>query len=372
MDEFIAHPLWPVTVILIGASIGSFLNVVIYRIPLGLGVSNPKRSFCPHCKKEIPWYRNLPLLTWLLQRGKCAECGAPIAFRYFFVELITAVLFLGVWMVLPEPNPAGFFAMALCVLLIVISFIDAEHMVIPVEFTYAGMVIGVIAGVVAPGLVFLSADVPAMPSWMGGGQALFGIAVGWGVLALVVRMGKLLFGERRMKFEEAEEWSLREPENEEEELSFVIGEERLFWSEVFYRKTDRIEIEGHGISLDGKRTRAKEAVIRADRIVLDGEEHMIEKIESLAGKAERVVIPREAMGGGDPPLLGMIGAFFGWPGVIFSLFASCIFALVAAALGRVGFGRPLPFGPFLALGSLAWIFGGWKLWVMYFNFVAGV
>jgi leader peptidase (prepilin peptidase)/N-methyltransferase len=372
MDDFFAHPLWPVTVFLLGACIGSFLNVVIYRVPLGLGVSDPKRSFCPHCKKDIPWYRNLPMLTWVLQRGKCAECGAPIAFRYFFVEAVTAGLFLAAWLVLPVPFPAAFFVMALCVLLVVISFIDAEHMIIPMNFVYVGVAIGLIGGVVAPALVYIGFPVPAVPSWAGGAQAVLGMLVGWGVLALVVLMGKLFFGERRMKFdEEAETWSLREPENDEEELRFVLGDEQLGWSEVFYRKKDRIEIDGHGILLDGKRTRAKRAVILADRIVLDDEEHMIEKIESLEGKADLVVIPREAMGGGDPPLLGMIGAFLGWQGVVFSLFTSCIYALVAAVLGRVGFGRPLPFGPFLALGGLTWVFGGWRLWELYFAFVAG-
>lgn len=373
MDEFFAHPLWPVTVFLLGACIGSFLNVVIYRVPLGLGVSDPKRSFCPHCRKDIPWFRNIPLLTWLLQRGKCAECGAPIAFRYFFVEAVTAGLFLAAWMVLPEPFPAAFFVMAMCVLLVVISFIDAEHMIIPMNFVYAGIAIGLIGGVVAPALIYIGyLPVKPVPCWTGGAQAVLGMTVGWGVLAVVVLMGKFFFGERRMKFEEdAENWHLREPESDEEELCFVLGEEQLGWSEVFYRKTDRIEIDGHGILLDGKRTRAKRAVILADRIVLDDEEHMIEKIESLEGKAVRVVIPREAMGGGDPPLLGMIGAFLGWQGVVFTLFSSCIYALMAALLGRIGFGRPLPFGPFLALGGLTWVFGGWRLWEMYFAFVAG-
>lgn len=373
MEEFLTHPLWPVTVFLLGACIGSFLNVVIYRVPLGLGVSDPKRSFCPHCKKNIPWFRNLPMLTWLVQRGKCAECGAPIAFRYFFVEALTAVLFLAAWMVLPEPFPAAFFVMALSVLLMVIAFIDAEHMIIPMDFVWAGIVIGLIGAVVAPALVFIGSDpVPAMPSWAGGLQSLIGLAAGWGVLAVVVRMGKVFFGERRMKFpEDAEKWHLREPANDEEQLQFVLGDEKIDWSDLFYRPKDRIEIDGHGILLDGKRTRAKKVVIRADRIVLDDKEHMIEDFDSLEGKADLVVIPREAMGGGDPPLLGMIGAFIGWHGVIFSLFASCIYALVAAALGRIGFGRPLPFGPFLALGGLTWIFGGWRLWEMYFSFVAG-
>ena len=71
------HWLWYIPAIFIGACIGSFLNVVIYRVPLGLSVNEPKRSFCPHCKKPIPLKRNIPLVSWLMLRGKCADCGAP-------------------------------------------------------------------------------------------------------------------------------------------------------------------------------------------------------------------------------------------------------------------------------------------------------
>jgi leader peptidase (prepilin peptidase)/N-methyltransferase len=72
---------------------------------------------------------------------------------------------------------------------------------------------------------------------------------------------------------------------------------------------------------------------------------------------------------GDVHLLGMIGAFFGWTGVLFSLFAASIFAIIAALIGRIGFGRQLPFGPFLAMGAVAWMFGAWRLWEWYLTLV---
>ena len=97
----------------------------------------------------------------------------------------------------------------------------------------------------------------------------------------------------------------------------------------------------------------------------DGRTLQIEELKSLEGGATRMVVPREAMGMGDAHLMGVIGAFFGWSAVLFSLFAGCVFAILAAVVGRIGFGIRLPFGPFLAMGALAWAFGGWMLWQAY-------
>jgi leader peptidase (prepilin peptidase)/N-methyltransferase len=90
-----------VGILFIGLCVGSFLNVAIYRIPLGLSVNEPKRSFCPHCKTQLPAWQNIPVLTWLLQRGKCRKCRAPITVRYLIVEVLTGALYLICWKVFP-------------------------------------------------------------------------------------------------------------------------------------------------------------------------------------------------------------------------------------------------------------------------------
>ena len=92
-----------VMVFLLGAGIGSFLNVVIYRLPLGMSLDNPRRSFCPSCKKQIPWYLNIPLLSWLMLRGKCANCKATISVRYFLVELLVSLLFYAAFLAFGGP-----------------------------------------------------------------------------------------------------------------------------------------------------------------------------------------------------------------------------------------------------------------------------
>ena len=98
-----SHPFYAVATFLFGICVGSFLNVVIYRVPRGLSVNKPKRSYCPTCKKEIPISRNIPLVTWLIQGGKCAECDAPIASRYFWVELMNGLLWVACWYYFSNP-----------------------------------------------------------------------------------------------------------------------------------------------------------------------------------------------------------------------------------------------------------------------------
>ncbi|MBK1882564.1 prepilin peptidase [Luteolibacter pohnpeiensis] len=359
--------IWLIPAFLLGACIGSFLNVVIYRVPLGLSVNEPKRSFCPHCKKPIPMGRNIPLFSWLLLRGKCADCGAPIAFRYFAVELLTALLFMAAWWFFTPQVVV--FLWVLLALLIAITFIDAEHMIIPISLTWSGVVVGLIASVIYPVLPDMAGN--PMATWKDGlKHAGIGWVTGFIGLWLVVELGKLVFGKRAMKFEKPVEWFLKEPEGDQDPMLFVIDGEEIAWWDIFYRKTDRLIVEATDIRVDGVSVGEGKLVIREVEIELpDGSTRHLAKMKSLDGKALSTVIPREAMGMGDVHLLGMIGVFFGCSGVFFSLFAACIFALVAALFGKIGFGRQLPFGPFLALGAVTWMFGGWMIWAWYLNFL---
>jgi len=181
-----------------------------------------------------------------------------------------------------------------------------------------------------------------------------------------------MFGKRKMEFPAPVEWRLIEPEKDEDPIWFEMNGERTGWWDIFFRKTDRLEIEATEVRVNGESVPAGLVIIREDGVELPGGRKVpIEELKSLEGKAPRAVIPREAMGMGDVHLMGAIGAFFGWTGVFFSLFSASVYAIIAAVLGRVGLGKPLPFGPFLILGALSWMFGGWKIAAWYFDSLLG-
>ena len=168
-----------------GACIGSFLNVCIYRIPLDQSVVTP-RSHCPHCGKSIAWYDNIPLVSYFALRAKCRQCGGPISPRYALVELLTAFLFLLVWLKygLSFQTPVYWLMVSG---LILGTFVDFEHMIIPDRVSLGGMVAGVI----------LSALIPALHDAATVRDSLIasalGLALGSGSLWLVAVVGKWVF-----------------------------------------------------------------------------------------------------------------------------------------------------------------------------------
>lgn len=363
---FFDHWIWLILAFMIGACIGSFLNVVIYRLPLGMSVNEPRRSFCPLCKNQLTMTQNIPVVSWIFLRGKCSHCAAPIPLRYIAVEIVTAVLFGIVWAVFPPQ--VSVFLWVLMALLVAITWIDAEHMIIPTNLTWGGSLLGLIACVVWPSLSSLAGYTDYW--WEGLLQSAIGWIAGFFGLFAVVELGKKAFGKKAMKFDKEVEWSLREPVSDDEPMLFVIHGTEVPWWDIFSRKTDRLIVDATEVVVDGEETGGGKLTINETGIELaDGRTFELEKMKSLSGRAHGAVIPREAMGMGDPHLLGMTGAFFGWSGVIFSLFAASILAIIAALIGRIGFGKQLPFGPFLAMGAVVWMFGGWRVWQWYLALV---
>lgn len=126
---------------ILGLLIGSFLNVCIYRIPIGKTIIYG-RSYCPHCNSLIPWYLNIPILSFIALKGRCKNCKGPISFRYPAVELLTGLMFLIVYLFY------GFsfeclFVISLFTLLIIISFIDFDHQIIPDQLVLFLLVISI-------------------------------------------------------------------------------------------------------------------------------------------------------------------------------------------------------------------------------------
>ncbi|MFM7182970.1 MAG: prepilin peptidase [Verrucomicrobiales bacterium] len=343
---------------LLGACVGSFLNVCIYRWPLGLKVHEPARSFCPGCRRNIPMWQNIPLVSWLLLRGRCAGCKSPIPFRYFAVEWITALAFLGLWMVF-SPWQALALAM-LAVACIVTVFVDFGHYIIPNQVTWGVLPFGLLASALVPALHQKSVW------WEGLLQGAIGAALGYGILWLIVELGKRAFGRQKREFAKPVAWQIHEGPNEAPEL--LLDEKTILWEDLFSRETDRLIIETDGVLVDGKKKQeAGRLIVAWDHVEFDSGERNSRKVplanlKSLAGQTTRVVVPREAMGMGDVFFLCMAGAFVGWKGVIFTVFTASIygslFGLLVWAIGRRHWAGHIPFGPWLVAGLWTWILAG--------------
>lgn len=241
-----------------GALFGSFANVVIYRLPKGESVVKP-RSHCYNCKKMIPWYDNIPIFSWFILRGKCRNCGASFSLRYPLVELLTAVLFAlsyhyaGLTWSLPE-YLLFVFGLVVC------TFIDLDHMILPDEFTLSGIVIGLLGAALNPHREFM--------------DALWGVLMGGGFL-----------------------WGM---------------------AYIYYLLTKQ-----------------------------------------------------EGMGGGDIKLLAWIGAVLGWKAIPFVIMSSAIIGsvvgLITARKQKAGLKTVIPFGPYLALGAVLYLFGGETIALWYLD-----
>ena len=241
-----------------GLCIGSFLNVVIYRLPIGQSLVSPG-SRCPKCGYALRWYDNVPVVSWTMLGGRCRQCRVPISAQYPIVEIITALLFLLVAWLTPMGPLLGS-RLVLVAMLVALFGIDLEHQILPNSITLPGIIVGLLFSLITP------------PGWQ---DALIGAALGAGIL--------------------------------------------------------------YGIAA-----------------------------------AYYAVRREEGLGMGDVKMLAMVGAFLGWKAVLVTLVLSSLsgaaIGLALIATQRGGMKLALPFGTFLALGTLAAMLAGEPLIAWYAGF----
>lgn len=343
--------LFSIFAFVLGAVVGSFLNVCIYRLPRDLSVNKPRRSFCPNCKAPIPWCQNLPLLSWLFLRGRCANCGAKITFRYFGVELITALLFLAVWKAFPWQIAVAYWAFVS--LVIAATFIDFEHFIIPDQITIGGTIAGVIASVAIPELMHTDTRLAALV------RSGLAAALGYVTLLFVLEAGKMAFGKKRIRLDAPTPFTWK---RHGEDAEFVVGAEQSLWSDHFARESDRLLLQCDEAKIDNRIYGSVTLEFHYNRVTVEGETFDLDNVNEISGAARELQIPREAMGRGDLKFLAAIGAFLGWRAVLFSIFAGSLVGslvgLLTLIVGKRVWSMKLPFGPYLAFGALTWMFFG--------------
>ena len=337
---------------LFGAILGSFLNVVVYRLPRNESVVTP-RSRCPKCGTMVSWYDNVPVLSWLVLRGRCRHCGNPISIQYPLVEAAVALTwalsfyYLGVsWEAL---SAAVFITLLLGILLT-----DAQHFIIPDELSLGGLAVGMTFAIMS--------DAFALP-------------VRAGLVALyLVTAGLYFVSERRVARQAAalppgHRLPAAHPTYDLVVLLPVVvvwlGHyllQRLQGATVYSASTVGFACTGAltGFGLLWLVKAAGNTALR--RGWIGGQE-----ITETLGADE----PVSAMGGGDLKMMAMIGSFLGWRGVILTIFLGALTGTVVYLPFLFRQKKPLvPFGIYLALGAFVTLLAGTRLAAWYALFVA--
>jgi len=237
-------------IFIFGMCIGSFLNVCIYRLPTSKSIVNPPSSICPNCNSHIRVYDNIPVLSYIWLKGRCRNCDAPISFRYPLVEVMSGIVAVALLFKFGLSLESLVYFVFISSLL-VITFIDLDHKIIPDVISLPGIPIGLVASFALPTITLKAS-----------------------VLGLLIGGGSLWF---------------------------------VAW-------------------------------------------------------AYNLIAHRDGMGGGDIKLLAMIGTIIGWKGVIFTIFASSVIGSCVGITMMLIKGKnmkfAIPFGPFLSIGAIAYVFFG--------------
>ena len=364
----------------LGALIGSFGNVVIWRLPRRESIVFPG-SRCPHCGHRLSPLELVPVLSWLALGGRCRACREPISPRYPLVEALMAALFvLLVWRWPPTEHGAAVLPLlAVVAMLVMAALIDIDHFVIPDVLTFGAL------GVALAGS-FLAAGAPGLP---GPGAALAGALTGAGVLLLINRVGGLVLRRFADTRERLFPFSL-----DQANLAAVVGALGGVWwglaagavsllANLLTRRVLRLsEPLVYGLWLVallltttsfavGTAEGVAGSVMAAGAWALVGalywwvHDLVRPGAEEEVGEEEQEPV---AMGFGDVKLAAVLGAFLGWERFLVGLFlAVSVGALFGVGQRLAGGGRVIPFGPYLLLGALLALFFGDAIIAWYFG-----
>jgi leader peptidase (prepilin peptidase)/N-methyltransferase len=278
--------------------------------------------------------------------------------RYFVVELLTGAAFLSCWLAFGNAShPLQSLPLALVYAvflagLIVATFIDFEHFIIPDEITLGGMAVGFVASFFLPSLH--NADTLNV----GMRRSFIGAIVGAATIYAILRLGKWLFGRQRLKLPVETKIIFTE-------TSVHLPDKEIPYEELFYRRSDVIVLHARTIELVDRGYQDVLVRLSPSALEIGNEKMNPNDVPCMEAVSTEIVLPREAMGLGDVKFMGAIGAFLGWQGVMFSLMLSSMIGAVAGvtliAMRRREWSSRMPYGPYIALAAAIWIFGGKKL-----------
>ncbi len=355
---------WQVVLLaLIGACIGSFLNVAIYRIPRGMSVNNPPRSFCPTCNAAIPWYLNLPIISWIMLRGKSACCHKPISPRYLLIECACFLLFGGISIYFDYESLLA--RLLICLWsagLLCLLIMDWEFMVVHSRISGICTACGLLASVLAPTLVGSG----TLSSWEGLLWGCAGVVCGYVLFRLTALVGRLLFGRHNVRFSEPTHWELRQI-GDNLDIELVVGNHSLRWGMIFAERRGALVLEDATV----EQVRGASCRVRFTdtQMIIGDSSYDLEKYDTLCGTCRAVSSQGSSMGSGDAWIAMAIGSLCGWQGVFFSLVVGSYIGLIFALIMRVRRGDPMPFGPSLILAAFLWLFTGPQLVSWFLNFL---
>lgn len=233
--------------------------------------------------------------------------------------------------------------------LIVATFIDFKHFIIPDEITISGILVGFLCSFLLPQLHGQKLLISGML------QSLLGIGAGAGLVYFVLRVGKLAFGRQRLRLSGETKIIFTD-------TALVLPDKEIPYEELFYRKSDAIELQAKSVELGNRSYKNVYIRLTPTNLQIGDDTFSPEGVPRLETISTEAVLPREAMGFGDVKFMAAIGAFLGWQGVLFSLMASSLIGAIAGValigLRRREWSSRMPYGPYIAVAAVIWIFAG--------------